>query len=217
LAWEMSSRIPRTRIESLTDLIFGLALSIGSLSLLARAPATPEDVMLDIVEFGFSFLILISIWFRYSNIMSILPFETGGIMVLNAVMLFLVSIEPYLLSLLTFGPLQASRTGVLGFASEAYALDIAGLNLIMGLFTQKLVAEERPLVGPDKLSTYRRIRNTEYIVAAAFAVSIAPIFWSWQVDGTPVRFYLWYAILGLIWVSRFSRRIAKRGGAEPTS
>jgi zinc transporter ZupT len=30
------SRSPKTRIESLTDLIFGLALSIGSVSLLSK-------------------------------------------------------------------------------------------------------------------------------------------------------------------------------------
>lgn len=135
MAQVVKSRSPKTRIESLTDLIFGLALSIGSLSLLARPPSSPTDVIMDIAGFGFSFLILISIWFRYTNIMSVLPVETSGTIFLNSVMLFLVSIEPYLLSLVVFGSFQASSGAVLNFASEAYALDLAGLTFIMGLFS----------------------------------------------------------------------------------
>jgi uncharacterized membrane protein len=131
----IKSRIPKTTIESLTDLIFGLALSIDSFSLLSKPPLSPADVIMELVGFGFSFLILISIWFRYTDIMSVLPVETGGTMFLNAVMLFLVSIEPYLLSLLTFGSFQTPGVAVLIFASEACALDLAGLTFIMGLFT----------------------------------------------------------------------------------
>ena len=208
---EIRSRIPKTRIESLTDLIFGLALSIGAVSLLSKPPMSPEDVIMDLVGFGFSFLILISIWFRYTNIMSVLPVETSGTMFLNAVMLFLVSIEPYLLSLLTFGPFEASRVIVLNFASEAYAIDVAGLNLIMGLFAHQLTAEERKLVNPELVGRYRRSRNISYFVAVLFAVSTLPFFWSWEIIGTPVRFYLWYSILAFVWISRLSGRSNKVG------
>jgi len=172
---------------------------------------SPEDVIMDLVGFGFSFLILISIWFRYTNIMSVLPVETSGTMFLNAVMLFLVSIEPYLLSLLTFGPFEASRVIVLNFASEAYAIDVAGLNLIMGLFAHQLTAEERKLVNPELVGRYRRSRNISYFVAVLFAVSTLPFFWSWEIIGTPVRFYLWYSILAFVWISRLSGRSNKVG------
>jgi len=112
------NRIPKARIESLTDLIFGLALSIGAVSLLGKSPATPRDVISDLLGFGFSFLILISIWFRYTNIISILPFETSEVMILNAVLLFLVSVEPYLLSILAFGSFQSSHAAVADFVSS---------------------------------------------------------------------------------------------------
>lgn len=142
--------------------------------------------------------------------MSVLPVETSGTMFLNAVMLFLVSIEPYLLSLLTFGPLRASRLSVLSFASEMYALDLAGLNVIMGLFSHQLTIEERNLVKPELLGEYKRIRNTQYIAAACFAVSALPPFWSFMILDSPVRFAVWYAILAFIWISRLSRtRIRK--------
>jgi len=213
LAQEIRNRIPKTRIESLTDLIFGLALSIGAVSLLSKPPLSPADVMTDLVGFGFSFLILISIWFRYTNIMSVLPVETSGMMFLNVVMLFLVSVEPYLLSLLTFGSVEASRVAIVNFASEAYALDMAGLNLILGVFAHQLTIEERKLVNPELAGRYRRNRNVSYFVAVLFAVSTLPFFWSWEIMGTPVRFYLWYTILTIAWISRLSGRFKKKAGS----
>ena len=166
--------------------------------------------MADLVGFGFSFLILISIWFRYTDIMSLRPVETSLTLFLNAVLLFLVSVEPYLLSLLTFGSFQLSRVAVLDFVSEAYALDLAGLTLIMGLLAHQLTTEERNLLNREFVATYRRIRNLEYSAAALFALTALPPFWSWEIIGTPVRFYFWYAILGLTWISRSIERYKKK-------
>ncbi len=207
----IKSRGPKTRIESLTDLIFGLALSIGSVSLLSKPPLSPADVITDLMGFGFSFLILISIWIRYTNIMSVLPVETSGTMSLNVVMLFLVSIEPYLLSLLLSGSFRASEVTVLIFVSEAYALDLAGLTSIMGLLAHQLTIEERELVKPELVGQYRRIRNVQYLAAFLFAVTALPPFWSWEILGTRARFFLWYAIMVVIWMSRMSSRSKKVG------
>ena len=160
----------------------------------------------DLAGFGFSFLILISIWFLYTNIMSVLPVETSGTMFLNVMMLFLVSIEPYLLSLLVLGSFQAPGVAVLILASEAYALDLAGLTAIMGLLAHQLTIEDRKLVEPELVSRYRRIRNVQYFAAILFAVSALPPFWSWEIIGRPARFYLWYAILAITWISRLSGR-----------
>lgn len=57
------SAVPRIniRVESLSDLIFGLALSIGSLELLARTPQTPIDLATSVGLFAFSFLIAVAI------------------------------------------------------------------------------------------------------------------------------------------------------------
>ena len=52
---------PRPRIESLTDLIFGLALSIGAVGLLNYRPTTAQDIALSVgFFFFFGFLILIT-------------------------------------------------------------------------------------------------------------------------------------------------------------
>ena len=87
---------PRPRIQSLSDLIFGLALSIGALNLITSKPADTAALFGSIATFGFSFLILIFVWFRYTEIMSVLPVETTRTRALNTVMLFFVAIEPYL-------------------------------------------------------------------------------------------------------------------------
>jgi hypothetical protein len=143
--------------------------------------------------------------------MSVLPVETSGTMFLNVMMLFLVSIEPYLLSLLVLASFQ-SGAAVLIFASEAYAIDLAGLTAIMGLLANQLTIEDRKLVEPELVNRYRRIRNVQYFAAILFAVSALPPFWSWEIIGRPVRFYLWYAILATSWISRLagSKRVSSQ-------
>src|SRR5216683_7535019 len=94
---------PRPRIQSLSDLIFGLALSIGALNLITSKPTDTSILFGSIATFGFSFLILIFVWFRYTEVMSVLPVETGRTRALNTAMLFLVAIEPYLFNQISFG------------------------------------------------------------------------------------------------------------------
>ncbi len=66
----------KIRIEQLSDLVFGLALSIGSLELIARIPADPAGLAVSIGLFGFSFLVVVSIWIGYSRIMTTISHET---------------------------------------------------------------------------------------------------------------------------------------------
>jgi len=157
----------------------------------------------DIIGFGFSFFILISVWLRYTGMVTAWPrerFETGIMMLLNILLLFFVSIEPYLLSLISFGPAAANRV-MLAFTSQIYALDLTGLTLIMGSFAYML-AKKEGLVKPESIEGYKWLRNTQLVCAALFVTSALPYFWSWMIQGTPLRFYLWYAILASTWVSR---------------
>jgi len=86
----------KIRIESLSDLIFGLALSIGSLELIARTPQTPADLGASVVLFAFSFVVVVSIWVGYTRIMAVLAGEGGSVFALNLILLFCVALEPYL-------------------------------------------------------------------------------------------------------------------------
>ena len=65
-------------MESLSDLVFGLALSIGSLELLARTPKTTQELAISAGLFAFSFLIAIAIWLGYMRIMAVMPKVPAG-------------------------------------------------------------------------------------------------------------------------------------------
>lgn len=180
-------------IEALSELvkiIFGLALSIGAISLFSRLPSRPFGIVIDVAEFGFSFLILISVWLGYTNIMSTLPMEDSTTLTLNIVLLFFVSIEPYLFYLnITFDLLAHEL--LLNYASILYALDMAGLMLILALFTHQLAREERELVPKESLAKFKRVRSTLFTSAALFAITILPIFWTFKLWDLPIRFYFW--------------------------
>ena len=174
---------PRPRIESLTDLVFGLALSIGAISLISNKPTDPDHLYQAIAAFGFSFLILIQIWFRFTEIVSVLPVETTRTRILNTILLFLVALEPYLFNIIPF--FAASQTGPLyDAASTIYALDIASIYAILALFTS-ILAIEGKLVAPDLLRKYRLGRDLEIIVAIIFLVSAIPL---WTLN---LRYYIW--------------------------
>jgi len=186
--------------------VFGLAVAIGTLSLITRVPARPIGMVIDIAEFGFSFLILISVWLGYWNIMSALPLEDNTIVILNVALLFLVGIEPYLFYLnITFDLL--SHELLLNYASILYALDMAGLVTIIALFTHQLAREEKGLVPKESLARYKRVRNTLFISAALFLVTVLPIFWSLRLWDLPMRFYFWFIPLVLSSI----RHVPKRG------
>jgi hypothetical protein len=171
-------------------MLFGLAVAISAIPLLLRLPVRPFGIVIDILEFGFSFLILVSVWLGYWIIMSILPLEDGTTVALNFGLLFLVSIEPYLFYLNITFDLVAHEL-LLNTASTLYALDMTGLMLILALFTRQLSEEERGLVPKDSLAKFKRVRDTLLVSAALFAITMLPSFWTTTLLGQPIRFYFW--------------------------
>ncbi len=65
---EEHGKHPRPRLETLSDLIFGLSLSIGAISLVItnNQRSAPGDINRNILEFLFVFLILITSWIIYT-------------------------------------------------------------------------------------------------------------------------------------------------------
>jgi uncharacterized membrane protein len=201
---------PRPRIQSLSDLIFGLALSIGALNLISSKPPDTNALIGNIATFGFSFLILIFVWFRYTETMSVLPVETTGTRTLNTIMLFLVAIEPYLFNQLNFGfSMATSQTLSQADASATYALDLGAIWAILAAFTHTLSMEERKLVAPDLFRKYRRMRNLELFVATVFFASALPQFWTAE-GGTSLRYILWAMTFFVRRTTNLYTRLAKR-------
>src|SRR5436305_7956906 len=95
---EQHRKHPRPRLETLSDLIYGLSLSIGAISLVITnsQSSSASDINRNILQFLFVFLILITSWIIYTSDMSVLPIETRLITFLNIVLLILVALTPYL-------------------------------------------------------------------------------------------------------------------------
>jgi hypothetical protein len=133
--------------------------------------------------------------------MSVLPMENSTTRLLNIIMLFLVSLEPYLFNLVSlFG--HVIETEIVEYASLLYAADMAALVVIMAFFTHVLAAEEKQLIATELLRPYRKVRNFMLISACLFLVTMAPQFWTLRIEGVPLRFYLWLPPLALFWIGR---------------
>jgi uncharacterized membrane protein len=175
-------------VEPLSGLIFGLALSVGAFTLVGNVSAitTIGDLVGKIAVFGFSFLILIRVWMRYSKIMSLLPLEDRWTALLHIALLFTVSLEPFLLNVLELG-----YVGIKDGASQLYAIDLGVMMAIMGAFTFILADEERNLIPKDSIREFKFQSVALFVAAALFFVSISGVFWVPAPYGWYWRFYIW--------------------------
>ncbi len=164
------------------------------------------DLYRAIAGFGFSFLILIQIWFRFTEIMSVLPVQTSWTRILNTLLLFLVALEPYLFNILPFFMNSPQTPDPLAdVASSLYALDIGAIYGILALFTHILASEERKLVAPDLLKKYKVSRDLEIIVAIIFIVSAIPQVWTLN-----LRYYVWASTFFVYRGGRIVKELQRR-------
>lgn len=171
MAEEKERSTPKSRIETLSDLIFGLALSIGAFTLIGQSPSTFQDMLLSILYYGFSFFILIRVWYSYTQIMSYLRIETSMAVNLNIILLFLVSIEPFL-----FNQLLHSSFPLVQSVSTIYPLDLGGLFVIEAFLANSVLADKNRPASVTR--HYKLTRNTLIIGSIVFFVSALPIFWT---------------------------------------
>ncbi len=182
------------RIESLTDLVFGLALSIGALLLASTSVTTPSAFVGNILSYAFGFLILVFVWFRYTLIESALKFSTRSIILLNILLLFFVSIEPYLFNILK-SPI--SSDAIINISSSIYAFDMGSIMIILGILTYIVIKQK---VITKKLNHYKQQILANFIIGVIFFISILPFFWSFEVYGIKGRFFIWLVSFPIIYI-----------------
>jgi len=180
--------------HSFADIIFGLALSISALFLTQNRVQTSQDFAWNVVLFAFSFLVIAITWLFYSRTMSVLSSEVPSTLFLNLALLFCVALEPYLFYML----MNNATQDLLSFTSVGYALDVGFMFVILGTLASfvlkqnlRLREDQRLKLRPKDVPAFRRMMFEEYVVAAIFLVSSAPIFWV----PTPIghlRFVFWY-------------------------
>jgi hypothetical protein len=184
----------------LSDLIYGLSLSIGAISLVIinSQASTASDIDRNILEFLFVFLILITSWIIYTSGISVLPVETRLVTLLNVVLLILVAIIPYLFD----QAVSLNNTpDVQNYASTLFTFDYAGSLFIMAGFTHLIAQEEKQLVDSDQTIRFRRIRNrlTFLTIVVLFSVAVP---WEWFFFGIHVRLLIGFVPIVSFWFNR---------------
>ncbi len=197
---ERPPRRPRPRLESLSDLIYGLSLSIGAISLVLTngQASNASDINRNILEFLFVFLILITSWIIYTSDMSVLPIETRLVTFLNVVLLVLVAIIPYLFDQVVS---LSNSSDVQNYASLLFTLDFAGTLVIMGIFAHIIALEEKQLVDGEIMIRFRRTRNILAYLTVVVLISLAAP-WDWFLLGVRVRLLIWYVPIIMFWFNR---------------
>jgi uncharacterized membrane protein len=90
----------RLKPDSFSDIIFGLALSIGSLILIENRVLVWQSFIWNLLLFGFSFAVIAMVWLSFSATMRYLSTEVPLVIFLNLVLFFCVILEPYLFYML---------------------------------------------------------------------------------------------------------------------
>jgi len=193
-------------------MIFGLALSVGAVTLVSSPPADVSGVYSALATFGFSFLILIVIWLRYTRIMSVLRLESQRAIRLNISLLFLVSVEPFLFNIVRNPPANLLNPGAYADAtSSLYALDLGAMMIILGGFTFSLADEDRNLIPKDLIRLFKLDSMKLFVSGALFLVTVLPFFFTTEVDGQPLRYLFWIAPMLFILAMRVYERVSSRG------
>jgi hypothetical protein len=145
-------------------------------------------------------------WLRYTRIMSVFPIQTRRVNNLNILLLFCVSIEPFLFNLVRNTPAAVAVTDSLTFAgatSQLYALDLGAMFVILGGFSLTLADEERKLIPKALIRQYRIEGATLFVCGLIFFISALPPFFTTTLgNATPLRYYLWIIPLVLISIAR---------------
>lgn len=207
----LAPRRPRPRLETLSDLIYGLSLSIGAISLVImnNQSSSASDINRNILDFLFVFLILITSWIIYTSDMSVLPIETRFVTFLNIVLLVLVSIFPYLFdqAVSTF-----NASSVQDYASTLFTGDYAATLLIMAVFAHIIAQEEEHLVDGEIMIRFRRARNRLSVLTVVVLLSMV-VPWGWALIGIHVRLFVWIIPIVSFWFNRMTRTSRRPGGA----
>ncbi len=175
-------------IESLSSIVFGIALSIGTFTFITN---DSRLLGINLLTFAFSFIILIYIWLRYTKILELIKVETNLEMLLNIVMLFLVIVEPYLFNQVQVNAFPLGTYSALQYTSFLFGADIAALMFTLALIYILGLNDYKEL-DRNIVARYDYIRNDLLVTGAIFVISDLSFVWNHFLFGIQIRFVFWF-------------------------
>jgi len=191
----------RLKPDSFSDIIFGLALSIGSLILIQNRVLVWQSFVANILLFGFSFAVIAMVWLSFSETMRYLSTEVSSVVLLNLMLFFCVVLEPYL-----FYTLINSNGQLSIVTSDVFALDLGFMFFVLGTLASIVVKEAKryhPNYHSNDLTLLQKMIYPRYILAALFLLSVDPFLWVSTLLPAPfdhLRFILWTSSLAVFLV-----------------
>jgi uncharacterized membrane protein len=187
--------------DSFSDIIFGLALSIGSLILVQHQVPNWQSFVSNILLFGFSFAAIAMVWLSFSSTIRYLSTQTPSVILLNLLLFFCVVLEPYL-----FYTLMNSNGQLLIVTSDVFALDMGFMFFVLGtlsLIVAKRARRSHPNYHSNDLEILQQMIYPRYILAALFLLSVDPFLWVSTPFASPfdhLRFVLWPSSMAVFFV-----------------
>ncbi len=149
--------------------------------------------------------------------MSVLPIESRRVSNLNVLLLFFVSIEPFLFNLMRSPPTVANPHAYFDAASTLYGLDLGAMFLILGFFTFNLAATEKKLVPPELTRRFKLETMSWFTSGAVFLISALPVFFTMPfIYGLPIRIYVWFVPLIIPRVTNTYLGLSRKESIEST-
>ncbi|MGC8479903.1 MAG: hypothetical protein ACP5M9_04575, partial [Candidatus Micrarchaeia archaeon] len=131
--------------------------------------------------------------FRYTAIISRIKFSTRTIVFLNLLLLFFVSLEPYLFNLLKT---PSMSNNLLNTSSSLYAFDMGAIMFILGILTYIVIKQKAISI----MKHYVQLVIANITIAAVFFISILPFFWNVYIFGIASRFLIWILCFPLTYI-----------------
>jgi len=190
MVYFLQIHVEKKQIEDLSNLVFGLALTLGALSLVAPKSDDSAALLGVLLLFALSFTILVYIWWLYNTAIKELEIK-GSVFVLNIVLLFFVVIEPYLLTIID------TRAG-----ATAYAIDVASVLLILAYFVSIALKKSSMKLPQQDIHWMALRRNLLLLTSALFFLSIIPILILTNPQGENFATTIWFITLLIALLSR---------------
>lgn len=176
-------------IEDLSNIVFGLALTVGTLTLVKPSEDSFGELLKVLGNFALSFLVLLWFWWLYNQTMKDTVMDRRVKYALNFVLLFLVIIEPYLLTIIN------TVSG-----ATAYAIDLGTTMVIFFVFWHFLL-QESPAEDEEKQRRLRRgLRSMAVSAAVFYASTLLQLFPS--VASSGIQGVIWLVLLVVVMAYR---------------